>query len=178
MYTHHCEAGYDICNIVKETVVSQGAGHWVKRCHEYSPQITPTQSKCPRLASKLSRTSKPLKLLLNTRPTLTAHQMEKENPALLEYVSDRTVSCYMQENLTFIPKLLHQSPYCEKQKESCYFCPSKYSTWSIEKSKAILWWDGSTVIVTEKPSRWVLWLRSMNRYHPQYTVKTEKHSDS
>lgn len=174
------KAGYSVTEIVKETGVSQrSARRWVKKCRESSQLITPTQSKRPGLAPKLStRTLKALKRQLNTRPTLTARQLKEENPALLGNVSVRTVSRNVQEKLDLPSRVAARKPLLTvTHKRNRVAFAKKCSTWPIEKVRAILWSDESMFTVTGKPSGRVRRPRKSDRYDQRYTVKSEKHPE-
>lgn len=180
IHTLH-KAGYSIKQICEETkVTKRSVQRWVKTFREAVNSSVYVEKKRPGPSYKLSsKTLHVIKRQLANDPTLTARKLKESNPQLLSTVSVRSVSRYVKKKLNLPSRRAARKPLLKpNHKLKRIVFARKYSAWSIENIRSILWSDESTFTVTGTPTGRVRRPRNSDRYDERYTVKTQKHPQS
>ena len=139
-----------------------------------TPKRTPGR---PRLTSE--RTCKVISRQVNANPTLTARKIKETNPGLLGKVSLRSVQQLLHDKLdyrSFQPRRKPLLTVAQKKKRISF--AKKYSVWTLEEWRKVLWSDEATFTVSGCGHSRVYRRPDSDPLDPRYTVKTVKHPDS
>ena len=116
---------------------------------------------------------------VNNNPRLTAREVKQNNPQLLDKVSTRTVSKCLHDDLGYRSYRARRKPLTtKKQKEKRLAFAKKYSEWSVEQWKSVLWSDEATFTVQGCGYDRVYRRKGSDALDTKFTTKTVKHPDS
>ena len=111
-------------------------------------------------------------------PRVTANELKKKHPELLEGVSERTIQHRLQKELELPSQKPAVKPLLTKQmtKKRQDFA-RKYKHWTKEDWHKVLWSDESKFLCVRKRPGMIRRPKNSDRYSPRYTEKSVKHSD-
>ena len=142
----------------------------------YLPLPTPVPGR-PRAISP--RTLNHIRRQIQAKPRLTARNIKEENPALLQGVSIRCVQETLHRDLGFRSFRARKKPLInEGQKKRRVAFAKKYSTWTQEQFRTLLWSDEATFCVSGVSASRVYRYPGSDPHLPQYTDKTVKFPQS
>ena len=152
----------------------------IKQYKESGETLTPVpKPKTGRPKKITRRTGKVLNRQVTDNPRCTARELKETNPQLLGGVSLRSVQQFLHDELGYRSYRARRKPLLSKQqKEKRIKFAKKYSEWSVEDFRHILWSDEATFTVTGGGYDRVYRRPDSDALDPKYTTKTVKHPDS
>ncbi len=175
------KGGFAAKAIVEETGVSQRTvKRSLSRCQAAVGHRTPEhllKSGRPRKCSK--KTLSVLKRQITASPTRTARELKERNLRILKDVSVRTVQRCLLRDLNLHSRTAARKPLLTPRHKFDRLAFAKaHKYWPLDKIRRILWSDESMFRVSGTTFGKVRRPLGVDRYDPQYTVKTVKHPDS
>ncbi|KAG1672327.1 Dihydroorotate dehydrogenase (quinone) [Nymphon striatum] len=126
-----------------------------------------------------ARTDAIMKREVMQNPSLTASELKKKHPDLLNTVSIKTIQHRLQKDLHLPTLRAAKKPMLTEamKKKRVTFC-KKYKNWTPEQWRKVMFSDESTFRLVRAESKVVRRPTTVSRYDPKYTVKTMKHPAS
>lgn len=152
----------------------------VATARDLPPNVVPPRKPVPGRPRKTSKATDNLLRRESLKdPEITAGELKRSHPNLLQGVSERTIQHRLQKELclpTYKPadKPLLTQPMVKKRLAFA----RKYKDWTVEQWKKVLFSDESTFKCKRPRPRRIRRPKNSDRYAPQYTRKTVKHPDS
>lgn len=151
----------------------------VATARDLPPNVVPPRKPVPGRPRKTSKfTDKILRRETLNNPEITAGELKRSHPTLLQGVSERTIQHRLQKELglpTYKPaaKPLLTPSMVKKRLAFAH----KYKDWTAEQWRKVLFSDESTFKCVRPRPRRIRRPKNSNRCSPQYTCKTVKHPD-
>ncbi len=125
------------------------------------------------------RTLAHIKRQLDQNPHLTARQLKEQNPMLLQDVSVRTIQKNIQTKLNYRKMRARNKPFVSEvhRKKRLAFV-QKYSSWTLDEWRRVLWTDEATFRVSDTKGKKVWRRKGSDPHDPKFTAKSVKHPPS
>ncbi|KAK3895855.1 hypothetical protein Pcinc_000469 [Petrolisthes cinctipes] len=116
---------------------------------------------------------------LDDKPTLTARELKEQSPILLQNVHVRTNQKAIRKKLSYRKVTARKKPFVtDLQCKKRVTFAKKYSSWTLDDWRRVLWTDESTFCVSESKGKKVWRVRDSDPCNPKFTRKTVKHPAS
>lgn len=175
------ENGVSVIRIAAEFNVSRMSIYRLKKAaNDLPPNIIPQRKRgSGRNRKTTQRTDELMKRDIKKDPFLTAAEIKKNHPGLLDDVSIRTIQHRLQKDLGLPCRRAAKKPLItdRMRKKRLQFC-RRYRHWTKEQWRGVMFSDESTFRMIRGSSQLVRRARGSDRYDPKFTVKTVKHPDS
>ncbi|XP_042216883.1 uncharacterized protein LOC121862631 [Homarus americanus] len=175
------KANHKVTEIVELTgVCHRSVYRFISGFEANSQEELPTpkpRSGRPRLTSP--RTRKVIARQVNANPKLMARELKQANPGLFGQVFLRSVQQLLHDDLGYRAYRPRRKPLLTAaQKKKRITFAKKYSVWSLQDWRNVLWSDEATFTVSGCGHDRVYRRPDSDPLDPRYTVKTVKHLDS
>ena len=175
------EQGMPVKHVAAELNVSRVSLFKLKKSAASLPTGTlpPRKLGCGRKRKTSERTDKMLVREVKQNPSITAAELKKKHPDLLQDVAVRTLQHRLQKDLGLPCRCAAKKPLLTDtmRKKRLQFA-KQYRDWTPEQWKSVMWSDESTFRLVRGGSSLVRRPSTVSRYDAHYTVKTVKHPDS
>ena len=175
------KAKHKVSEIVTLTgMCKRSVQRFIKKFKDSDETLTPVpkpKTGRPKLISR--RTGKVLNRQVSRNPRSTARELKETNPHLLGNVSVRSIQQFLHDDLGYRSYRARRKPLLTAvQKAKRLKFAEKYSVWSDEDWRGVLWSDEATFTVTGSQYDRVYRRPHSDALDPKFTTKTVKHPDS